>query len=343
MSAVDLEPGLVAAPMPPVASDSSVLASPARDAGAGAVPSAAELGLNRLSLRLIALQVVVLAVSVPLYPLLGLSISWPTVPPFAICLTAIGAAWLYHAWMPGRPNEWIVAEAISVTFLLVSLTVVVAPAQYAAIALKRPLIDPWLAAADAVMGVHVPTLAAWTLKHRVFSWILTLAYVTLPLQLILPVFVLGMMKRNREALWEYCFHFHFCLIVTLVSLALFPAVCAFNYYGFTPTLDEARFTAQFIGLREGTFTVIRFNDLEGLISMPSFHTAAGLMVTWCFRQHRNWTAMLAILNVLMIAATFMSGAHYFVDVLATLILFLVSVLIYRRWGESFVSPSAERP
>ena len=159
-----------------------------------------------------------------------------------------------------------------------------------------------------------------------------MAYVTLPAQLILPVFVLGMIKRDRIALWEFCFHYHFCLIVTLISLAVFPAVCAFNYYGFTPTFDEARFTAQFTGVRAGTFSVVRFDDLEGLISMPSFHAAAGLMVTWCFRRYRTWVIVLGCLNVLMVTATFMSGAHYFVDVIATLLLFLVSVLMYRRWA-----------
>jgi hypothetical protein len=280
---------------------------------------------------------VFLAATAPLYPLVGLSIAWPTVTPFAVGLGVVAAAWAYHAWMPGRPNEWIIAEALAVTCLLVSLTSMAAPAQYAAIALRRPLIDPWLAAADARLGVYVPALAAWTQAHQVISWILTLAYVTLPLQLILPVFVLGLVKKDRGALWEFCFHYHFCLILTLASLAVFPAVCAFNYYGFTSTFDEARFTAQFLGARKGTFTMIRFDDLEGLISMPSFHTAAGLMVTWCCRPYRRWLIALSVLNILMIAATFMSGAHYFIDVVATLGLFAVSVFVYQRWFSAFVA------
>lgn len=326
--------------------DTSPVSHPSKPARTP-VPLAAHLGLNGLTWRLFAVQSLFLAASAPLYPFVGLSIAWPTVTPFAVGLAVVGAAWAYHAWMPGRPSEWIIAEALSVTFLLVSLTAMVAPAQYAAIALRRPLIDGWLAAADALLGVHVPALAAWTHAHRVVSWILTLAYVTLPLQLILPVFVLGLMKKDREALWEFCFHYHFCLIVTLVSLAAFPAVCAFNYYGFTSTFDEARFTAQFLGARDGTFTIIRYDDLEGLISMPSFHAAAGLMVTWCCRKYRRWAIALTALNILMIAATFMSGAHYFIDVVATLLLFAVSAFVYRRWfsglvgGETALNSSAE--
>ena len=218
-------------------SDPPKLAADRRPGAPRVVPGAAHLGLNRLTWRLIWLQVAFLALSAPLYPFVGMSIAWPTVSPFAVGLAVVGAAWAYHAWTPGGPKEWIVAEALSVTFLLVSLTAMAAPAQYAAIALRRPLVDPWLAAADARLGVHVPTLAAWTQAHRAVSWILTLAYVTLPLQLVLPVFVLGLMKKERATLWEFCFHYHFCLIATLASLAVFPAVCAFNHYGFTATFD----------------------------------------------------------------------------------------------------------
>ncbi len=134
-----------------------------------------------------------------------------------------------------------------------------------------------------------------------------------------------------------CFHFHFCLVVTLLALGLFPAACAFNYYGFESTLEQTRFTAHFVGVRAGTFSVIQFNDMEGLISMPSFHVAAGLMVTWAFRQFRVWLAVLVGLNALMITATFMSGAHYFIDVIATLVLFLASIGVYRKWGAALVA------
>ena len=43
--------------------------------------------------------------------------------------------------------------------------------------------------------------------------------------------------------------------------------------------SQERFIAHFNGVRDGTFTTIRFDDLEGLISMPSFHVAGGMMVT----------------------------------------------------------------
>jgi len=111
--------------------------------------------------------------------------------------------------------------------------------------------------------------------------------------------------------------------------ALFPAECAFTFYGFESLIDQARFIQHSEKLRAGTFQIIRLDDIEGLISFPSFHVAGAVMVTWTFRSYRAWLWPLIVLNTGLIAATFMAGAHYVVDVLATLVIFAVSVWTYR--------------
>jgi hypothetical protein len=327
--------------MPRVSTDPGAIldvsVAPATHASAA---TAAELGLNRLAWCFISLQLTLLAGTSFLYQRFGLSIVWSSTAVYAMALSMFTLAWLCHFLWPGRSKEWVVAEALFVALLLLSLTYIVAPAQYAAVALKRPLIDASLAAADRVLGVHVPALAAWTREHALISRVLTLAYITIGPQLFLPVIVLGLFKQERAHLWEYCFNFHFCLVLTLLALALFPAACAFNFYGFESTLDQARFTTHFMSVRAGSFSEVHFDKMEGLISMPSFHVAAGLMVTWAFRDHRIWRACLVCLNALMIAATFMSGAHYFIDVVATAALFVAGVVIYKLWGARLVGPVA---
>ncbi len=77
---------------------------------------------------------------------------------------------------------------------------------------------------------------------------------------------------------------------------------------------------------------MRYDNIDGLISIPSFHTAGGLMVTWAFRHHRAWLVTFAVVNVLLIAATVLSGTHYAIDVLATGVLFLGSLGLWRVWG-----------
>lgn len=286
-------------------------------------------GLNRLSRYLLLFDGLLLFVTAFLFVRLNLSLAWPTVIQNACMIGLLIAVWLTYAVGPLRGREVMLAETFLAAILLLLYVNFASPAQYPAVALKRPLIDPWLAAADSALGIHVPTLAAWTRARPLVSLILTAAYFTLLPQFVLTMLLIGLRFKDRSRLWEYIFHFHFCLAITLLGVALFPAECAFNHYGFTSTIDQTRFIRQFAGLRDGTFTLVRYDDLEGLISMPSFHVAGGLMVTWAFRGRRRYFVPLAVLNLGLIAATVMSGAHYFVDILATLAMFAGSVYVYR--------------
>jgi hypothetical protein len=283
-----------------------------------------------LAAPLLATQLLLIAVTVPWYSSYGLHIAWSTAWPLAAAYAVLLASWSYFRRYASHPTKHAVPDVILATLLLLLLTNIVSPAQYLAVALKRPLVDGWLAMADASLGVNVATLAGWTAGHPIVSLLLTACYASLLPQFMAPLLLVGLRFRDRERLWEYIFHFHFCLIATLAALAIFPAECAFIHYGFESTIDQTRFTAQFLALRNGTFHVIRFNEVEGLISMPSFHVAGALIVTWAFRDRRPWFMTLAALNVGLVSATFMSGAHYFADVVASVLLFMGSVIVYRR-------------
>lgn len=279
--------------------------------------------------RLLALQLALAAALAPWYRVYGLFVDWSTAWLQPLAYLTLAAAWLYSRRHADHPRKFIFRDVLVALFLLLLLTNIVSPAQYLAVSLRRPLIDGWLVRADAWLGVDVAGLAQWTRAHNAVSVLLSACYLSLMPQLLLPLVVVGLRYRDRAGLWEYVFHFHFCLLFTLAALALFPAECAFTHLGFTSTLDQSRFIAHFSGLRSGTFQRLDFMDFEGLISMPSFHAAGGLMVTWAFRRYRGWCLGLVALNTGLIAATFMSGAHYFVDVLASGLLFAVSVAAYR--------------
>jgi membrane-associated phospholipid phosphatase len=303
-------------------------------------PSVSFFARYRLAVALFGAQFVVLAVAAPGYSAHGLEIAWRTITPQVGAQVIFAFLWWHFRKYSTHPTKHIFRDVVLAAALLVLLTDIASPAQYVAIALKRPLIDSWLARGDAALGVHVPALVLWTSAHRKVSLLLTFCYVSLLPQFLLPLLFVGLWKRNRAELWEYIFHFHFCLLVTVASLALFPAACAFQYYGFTATLTETRFIAQFNGVRAGTFHIIRFNDLEGLISMPSFHVAGAVMVTWACRKYRYLLIPLVVLNTGLIASTVLSGAHYFIDIVASFALFATSVVVYRCWGARLVDSSA---
>lgn len=277
-------------------------------------------------------QAAILALIGPLYHHLGLSFAWETLAPSAVFLALLLGAWAYHHVVPDRRNGDVVTDLLLAVFLLLLLTNIGSPVQYAAVALKRPLVDHWLAAADAALRIDVPSLTAWTRAHPPVRFLLTICYVSLAPQFVLAPVVVTIVLKDRQRLWEYVFHFHFCLFVTLASLALFPAAGAFTHYGFESTLSQARFIHQFQALRDGSFAMIRFDDLEGLISMPSFHAIGGLMVTWMFRGRRRWFVPIALLNVGLVVSTVLTGAHYFVDVVGAGLVFTASLGLFRIYG-----------
>jgi hypothetical protein len=315
----------------------------ARSSRSGVRPTLTDLGLHRLSALLLGLNVAVFLATLPFYGAFGLTIDWRSFLPSAAAIAFAALGWMAHRATPGRPTEWPIAESFVAFAVIALLFSAVTPAQYLVVALNRPLADPWLARVDAFFGISVPDAVAWTRGHPRLVAILVVSYYSLALQFIAAIVIPGFFFRDRDALWEYAFNFHVCLILTLIGLALFPAMCAFSYYGFESLIDQERFIRHFDALRRGSFSVLQLTELEGLITFPSYHVAGGLMVTWAFRRRRWMFLAFSILNTLMIASTVLLGPHYAVDIVASLIVFAVSVWLYNRWGRQLTqSPRAER-
>jgi hypothetical protein len=292
----------------------------------------AAVGWHRLARALALGQLALLVVSVVACAALGLRVRWlTTATPLAIAGVVLAIATAFARRPGSSPLRWMIPEGLLVFGLVVSLCIVSLPAQYAGAALARPTIDAWLAGLDAALGIHVPAVVVWTRAHPELARALALAYDSFGLQVLAAAPVLVLLG-NREHLWEFAWHLHVCLIATLACFALFPAACAFNYYGFESTLPQDVFTAHFNGFRSGALTTVDFRDVTGLVSAPSFHVAGAMLITWSAR-HRWWAlAPLAFLNGALCAATVLSGAHYAVDTLLSIALVVLSLLAWRVWG-----------
>jgi hypothetical protein len=298
-------------------------------------PRLSDLGVNPLAGFFATCSAVVLAADVILFSARGLSLDWPTVWPYIALLAALLVVWINFYVVPGSPREHLVAETVLVVFLIILLTNVASPMQYGAVALGAPFADRWLAMADASGGIHVASFAAWTRAHATVALVANLVYVTLLPQFLFAVIALAAL-RDRARLWEFAFHFHVCLILTVAALMVFPAVHAPAFYGFTPAIDMTRLIAQIERLHDGTMRVVRFDELEGLVSFPSFHVAGALIVTWAFRDRPRFLVPLLVLNTALTLSTFVTGVHYVVDVLAALPLVAMSVGAYRWWGRGLL-------
>lgn len=310
------------------------LASAAQREGLAA---AGPIGWHRLARALALGQIALAVLSTAACAALGIDIRWATA---ATPLTVVVAVLLLATAFARRPSasalRWMIPEGLLAFGLVVSLCVFSLPAQYAGAALNRPTIDAWLAGLDAAMGIHVPSVVTWTRAHPSLAAWLAVAYDSFGLQVLTAAPVLVLLG-SREQLWEFVWNLHVCLIVTLACFALFPAACAFNFYGFESTLPQDVFTAHFEGFRSGALRTLDFHDVTGLVSAPSFHFAGALLITWAVR--RRWWALvpLVVLNGSLCVATVLTGAHYAVDTLLSIALFGGSVAAWRAGGRRLLS------
>jgi hypothetical protein len=299
---------------------------------------APRLGKHRLTITLLSLQAATLGGVAAAFYATGLAYDWRSNLPLLMVPGGLLLVWACFLAEPGHnPADWVYAESFLAAALMLSFMLIGPPGQYAMIALQRPLIDPVLASADNLMGIDVGRIAAWTRQSPPwFQLLLLRAYLSFGVQLFLPLLLIGFGYRRRTHLWEYVWHFYFCSIGVLLMLALWPAEGPFLYYGgrLQPVFEFGRYAEHFRGIYTGTLRVVPM-DMEGLVSLPSFHAAAAIMVTWAFRFSRFWLSILVPLNALLLSATIMSGAHYAADLIATGALFAASVTLWRwrvsRW------------
>jgi membrane-associated phospholipid phosphatase len=81
--------------------------------------------------------------------------------------------------------------------------------------------------------------------------------------------------------------------------------------------------------------------MTGLVSMPSFHAAAAVILGWV-SLYLGWLRIpLVLLNIAMLLSTIISGSHYFIDVIAGSVLAGMAIWTASRlvdWQHSLQQP-----
>jgi membrane-associated phospholipid phosphatase len=168
------------------------------------------------------------------------------------------------------------------------------------------------------------------LHHALPAKILEIAYDSLVYQGLYFGVLFGVMGRRRE-LREMFWLVGVSGLFTCAGAALFPALGPFKAFGvkaeFLPVMEQLR----------GANLHFALSNLTGVVSFPSFHTTMAVLYMYGFRRTGAIGWMIAVLNVVMIAAIPFFGGHYLVDMFAGGAVALVSVAIVKAWP-TIVSP-----
>jgi len=248
--------------------------------------------------------------------------------PLLACLTLGLLTWIYSY---RRPDNRI-ATSLTCVIQLVAFTAAGEMLSYLVASTGRPLWDSTLYAWDNALGLDWRAYLAFINERPWLGICYTLAYQSLLPQIAIAVIALG-----------FGGHLHACrrcvtavilsgLVSILISGAM-PAFAMFAYLGLQPqdypNLHPAAafvHVAPLLALRDGSMAVISLNGAEGIITFPSYHAALAVIFAAAFWNLRwlRWPGV--VLNALLIAATPIDGGHYFIDVLAGVVIAIVSLL-----------------
>jgi membrane-associated phospholipid phosphatase len=224
-----------------------------------------------------------------------------------------------------RPDERI-ETALSGLAQIVLFSAVAAPLSYCLASLNYPLWDATFHQWDMILGLNWRAYLDYVNAHPVIGMMFNISYISILPQMAVAAAIIGLSGKLAEVRI-----FVFAVItsgfITILISGFTPAMAMFVHLGLSPqdypNLAPAAASVHInhmTGLREGTLRLLVLNQSEGIITFPSYHAALGLIMIvafWAVRWLR-WPAL--VLNLLMIAATPIDGGHYFVDVIAGLII-----------------------
>ena len=255
---------------------------------------------------------------IPLYAIIGIAVAVlvgsvesgeftydPALLKFAIFVAMIAvigyaARWVQFSAMAG------IAEAVA---LLCAIAVLVPLCAAVLASSNRPLVDDFLLRLDAGLffGFDRRVFAEEMSSLPVLMAAMKFAYRSLSFQPFLLVVALFLGKREDRA-WTFVGAWFTTLLLTLAIFPFFPALGTPPY--------GMRWIATFEHLRSGELRYLGDDTLTGIITFPSFHAAAAVLLAWGFASFRGVGLPLVLLNALMFVSAIAEGGHYLVDLFA---------------------------
>ncbi|WP_298880743.1 phosphatase PAP2 family protein [uncultured Bradyrhizobium sp.] len=226
---------------------------------------------------------------------------------------------------------------------------IVGPLSYVAGKMGLPLQDQALLAVDRAFGLDPEPIARFVNDHPWLADLLSRSYGLIKWPLLFIPIALTLSARYVR-LQLFMLAMSLALAITIAISALVPAIG--TYYGLQlaaahfPDINTAVYAGQLrdiLSLRDGSLHELRLFKLSGIVSFPSFHAASAVLYMWALWPVRRIGGIAAALNLMMIAAAPVIGAHYIIDVAGGIALAAGSIWAakaYLAWMSSAAQVSA---
>ncbi|UTV56510.1 phosphatase PAP2 family protein [Burkholderia arboris] len=290
------------------------------------------------------LTILILAIDFITMRHVGLSIS-PRWAPRFVKLCVVSAVVCYALFEIERvPRYKLVAQTLrcrDLSIAIVSLLTIAMYGQAAAIAsyigaaVGRPTVQDGLLAWEQAFGFDWLNTYHWVSQFQGLQLILRIAYESAFPQMIAFCFLFGLLRRRQE-LCEMMLIFVVSLAVVLPISTLYPAASPFVHFGIADPGTVSQ-VSDFYNVRNGELRVVDPFAIQGIVSLPSFHTVLALMLIYVMRNFRVLFGISLGLNVVMLVSTFSIGGHYLADIGAGAIVGIATIWWVRRWFSVYAS------
>ncbi len=238
--------------------------------------------------------------------------NWPLVA--VMLIYAVAALFYLHVRRDRRIADMLVVVAQLFLTLLLGLLLT-----YAASAVALPYRDAELSAIDLWLGCHRAAYVNAINSIPGLNAVLDAAYLSIqPQTALVPLALL--LAGQLPRLQSFVLALGISLVATVLIAVFIPAVDAAIYIDLAPRGAAALSPGTYShvhtleALRSGAMSVVRLDDLEGLITFPSFHTTNAILFAWALWPVRYLRLPILVLNGLMVASTPTAGSHYFIDI-----------------------------
>jgi hypothetical protein len=219
-----------------------------------------------------------------------------------------------------RRNRGIanMAEAVA---LLCAFTATAVVLTYLAASCAFPLQDMMMERLDRAIGFDWSAWHDAVLNRPILSWSLLVAYASLLPQTILSILYFPATDRSAR-IGELLLLAGATSAATVLISAIWPTLgpCAANGPSFGACAanggGDIAYLRDVLALRAGGPWHFELSAMEGIVTMPSYHTVMAVLFTYAFRRTGLVGYGIATLNLVMLLSIPPIGGHYLVDVLA---------------------------
>lgn len=206
--------------------------------------------------------------------------------------------------------------------------------------LPFPYADQLLAGWDQALSLDWMTYFNAVISQPFLFQVLDTAYTSLTFLSFVVLLLLisqGHILRAREFIETFVITAVVCIVIgaafpaRAAVLTLVPDLSVLAHIGWVP----GSYHIPYLEALRDPFAPVRLDpdNMPGLATFPSFHTASGILVIWACRK--TWLSIPAwAYSIVMISATPVLGGHYLVDLIAGCLVALMVIKLVHFFNTS---------